>query len=577
LAQSGKVLSRSSVWRATNIELQTDITKKVFDDFDALIMGHINDDSFPVDGDKPDPDMWADYAEIDEDFREEFYKVYGDDSIKEADDFSPLITDTNYLNMELALPRDGEEPAFARVTKRMKDDNGNPVGRAHANPILDTRMFEVEFLDGTKQALSANVIAENMFAQVDGEGRRLMLLKEIIDHRSTKEAINKSDAYITMSNGRKSRRQTTKGWELLIRWKDGNETWTTLKDMKEAYPVETAEYAILSRINEEPAFAWWVPHVINKRAMIISKVKSKYWSRTHKYGIRIPKSVREAIAIDRENGNTLWWDAICEEMKNVRVAFEECEGNMVPIGFKKIDCHMIFDVKLGENYRRKARLVAGGHKTEAPASITYSSVVSRDSVRIAMLIAALNDLDVLSCDIQNAYLTAPCREKVYTIAGDEFGSDSGKTMLITRALYGLKSAGASFRAFLGEHLHDMGYRPCLADPDVWLRPAVKNCGFQYYEYVLTYVDDCLAISHNPKAIMQGIQSKFKLKGDKYDEPTDYLGATLSKMTTASGIECWTQSSDKYVAASIQSVETTLAKKGNILPTTNCITPFTAGY
>ena len=93
-------------------------------------------------------------------------------------------------------------------------------------------------------------------------------------------------------------------------------------------------------------------------------------------------------------------------------------------------------MKLGENYRRKARLVAGGHKTEAPASITYSSVVSRDSVRIALLIAALNELDVLSCDIQNAYLTAPCREKVYTVAGDEFGSDSGKTMLITRALYG---------------------------------------------------------------------------------------------------------------------------------------------
>ena len=123
---------------------------------------------------------------------------------------------------------------------------------------------------------------------------------------------------------------------------------------------------------------------------------------------------------------------------------------------------------------------------------------------------------------------------------------------------------------------DSNDRPCLADPDVWLRPGVKSCGFEYYEYVLTYVDDCLAISHNPKATMEGIQAKFKLKNDKIEEPSDYLGATLAKMTTASGTECWTQSADKYVMASTQSVEATLAQKGNKLPT-KCITPLSSGY
>ena len=116
-----------------------------------------------------------------------------------------------------------------------------------------------------------------------------------------------------------------------------------------------------------------------------------------------------------------------------------------------------------------------------PASITYSSVVSRDSVRIGFLVAALNGLEVLSCDIQNAYLTAPCREKFYIVAGREFGTDEGKIYVVDRALYGLKSAGASFRAFLGEHLWDMGYRSSYSDPDVWLRPAVKPDGFKYYE------------------------------------------------------------------------------------------------
>ena len=68
-------------------------------------------------------------------------------------------------------------------------------------------------------------------------------------------------------------------------------------------------------------------------------------------------------------------------------------------------------------------MVAGGHITEAPASLTYSSVVSRDSVRIALMIAAFNGLKLIACNIQNDFLTAKCREKCYTRAGPEFGSD----------------------------------------------------------------------------------------------------------------------------------------------------------
>ncbi len=75
--------------------------------------------------------MWADLTDNNEDFQDEFFKVYGDENVKEADYFSSGIMENGYLNMELALPRDGEEPVFARVTKRTKDDNANPVGRAH--------------------------------------------------------------------------------------------------------------------------------------------------------------------------------------------------------------------------------------------------------------------------------------------------------------------------------------------------------------------------------------------------------------------------------------------------------------
>ena len=277
-----------------------------------------------------------------------------------------------------------------------------------------------------------------------------------------------------------------------------------------------AEYAVSSRISEEPTFAWWASSVLKKRNRIIAKTKSKYWLRTHKFGIEIPKTVLQAWQIDAKSGNALWWDAVCKEMKNVRPAFKVFEGGIqqLPSGFQEITCHMIFDAKIGENLRRKACLVAGAHTTDAPVTLTYSSVVSRDSVRIALTIAALNRLEVMACDIQNAYLTADCREKIWTRAGPEFGSESGMIMLIRKASYRLKSSGAPFHAHLAETLHDIGFVPTCADPDIWRRPAAKEDGIEYYEYVLCYMDDILAISHKAKDALKAVQAIFTLKDDK---------------------------------------------------------------
>ena len=83
-----------------------------------------------------------------------------------------------------------------------------------------------------------------------------------------------------------------------------------------------------------------------------------------------------------------------------------------------------------------------------------------------MTIAALNRLDILGCDIQNASISAPYREKIYTIAGKEFGFNTGITMIVVRALYGLKSSGALFRAMLANTLWEFGYRPNLDNPYV---------------------------------------------------------------------------------------------------------------
>jgi len=577
LPESGIPISCTTVSRVTPVEAQMDMNKDRFRKFDESIGRKFKEPRLLVSGDKPDLGDWAQLLQDDEDFAEEFAKVADNENVVEADDeFSPDTYD-QYLNSELALDRGGEHPQLARVTKRLKDKDGLPIGTAHSNPLLDTRLYEVEFLDGHSIALSANVIATNIFAQVDSEGHRHVLFDTIIDVRRDGSEVKEDEAFIVSSNGVKRRKETTRGWEILVQWKDGSTTWNKLKDLKQAYPVELAEYAVANRIDHFPAFAWWVPYTLKKKARIVSKIKSKYWSRTHKYGIRIPKTVKEALEIDEENGNTLWWDALMLEMKNVRPAFEIHEGEPKDlVGYQKIRCHVIWDVKLGENFRRKARLVAGGHTTEAPSSLTYSSVVTRESVRIALTIAALNEIDLLACDIQNAYLTAECREKIYTIAGPEFGSEQGKVMIVKMALYGLKSSGAAFHSKLANHLWDMQFRPSRADPDVWMRPAVKPNGFKYYEFVLCYVDDVIAISHQPSVIIDEIKKTFKLKGDKAEEPDVYLGAQLQRVETANGTKCWTMSADKYVKMAIKNVEEKLAKSGVRLPT-RCHTPMTYKY
>jgi len=119
-----------------------------------------------------------------------------------------------------------------------------------------------------------------------------------------------------------------------------------LKDLKESYPVKMAEYAVANKILEEPAFAWWARKVLRKRDRIIMKVKSCYWKWTHKYGILLPKSVEEALRIDADTGTTFWRDALEKEMKNMMVAFEFPDNDKVPIGYQKISCHLIFDVKI---------------------------------------------------------------------------------------------------------------------------------------------------------------------------------------------------------------------------------------
>ena len=140
---------------------------------------------------------------------------------------------------------------------------------------------------------------------------------------------------------------------------------------------------------------------------------------------------------------------------------------------------MVFDIKM-EDFQHKARLVANGIETGAPTSLIHTSVISRESVRIALTIKALNGLQVKTSDIENANLTAPTEEKLYSVLGPEFGEDEGRIIVIVHALYGKKSAVAFFRNHLVDCMLTMGYDSCKVDPDIWLKKFTKPDGNDYY-------------------------------------------------------------------------------------------------
>ncbi len=197
-------------------------------------------------------------------------------------------------------------------------------------------------------------------------------------------------------------------------------------------------------------------------------------------------------------------------------------------------------------------------------------------MRILLTVAPLNELDVLGADVQNAFLTAPNKEKCWMVAGPEFGPEEGKTLLVVRALYGLKSASFSFRSFMAEKLVAMGFQSTIADPDVWLRAATKGDCEPYYEYVLMYVDDILVTSCDARSILIEVQQTFKLKNDSIEVPDFYLGAKLQEKPI-NGIKCWTVTSQDYVKAEVKNVEEAPKHTRRRLPTSNVDTPMNNNY
>ena len=208
-------------------------------------------------------------------------------------------------------------------------------------------------------------------------------------------------------------------------------------------------------------------------------------------------------------GTNFWKKEIEKEMANVCVSLEVLKGvtpeNMkegkIKPRFKYVRTHIIFDIKMYGEFTHKSGLVAGGNNTAPPSFITYSSVVTRESVRLTFIIYGLNDLYICACGIGNAYLNYTCRGKLWTKAGSEFGSEKGYASLLVRSLYGPKSSGSACISKLAVTLNSMGYKSNESDPDVWIKRATSQNGTSYYKYMLVYVDDVIHLAKDAQADM----------------------------------------------------------------------------
>jgi len=204
-------------------------------------------------------------------------------------------------------------------------------------------------------------------------------------------------------------------------------------------------------------------------------------------------------------------------------------------------------------------------------------VASRESIRLVLLIAALNELDVLAYDIQNAYINALTKEKAWFVAGPKLGSDCGKKVIIVRALYGMAGSSQAWRSTLASTLREFGFTSCKADPDVWFRAAEKADGTPIYEYVLCYVDDICMAGLDPGEFMKKLGGVYVIKDGSIESPKSYLGADIREIPIDGGTRhAWGMLSKTYLQRAVADVETELAKRGKALFKSSK-TPLSPGY
>ena len=233
----------------------------------------------------------------------------------------------------------------------------------------------------------------------------------------------------------------------------------------------------------------------------------------HKCGVEIPKDFKDAQRLDAPNGNTKWANAQALELSQI----DECQcfkdkGHMTkvkaPEGHKRICVHFVHDCK--HDGRHKACLAANGNLTNVPLESVHSGVVSLCGFCMVMFLAELSNLEFWATDIGDAHPESHMAEKIHIVGGEEFGDEHSHILVIHKAPYGVPSSGQQWHDRLFDCPMELGFAPCKAEPDIWLRQNGNMC-----KWVAIHVDDLALAFKDPQVLLDQLTANlhnFKLKG-----------------------------------------------------------------
>ena len=278
LLENGEYIARSTVIPIPEHDLTSNEMKERKEAFMSSVETRIGNAKTPIFN--PDAPNRVYYDAFHDDVTDDDNVLpYGDELLDlKTEDITDAYLDSldDYIGAQIVMPdRDGV-PVLTKVKKRKRDAQGNPIGESNANPILDSRIYELEFPDGRTEEYAVNVLAENLLNQADQDGWDTGLIDEIIDARKDPEiAVPMSEGTFETSTGQRRAVITTKGWDIQIKWKDGSTNWLPLSEVKEGCPIELAEYAVAQGLADEPAFKWWVKHTLRRRERMVGRLQAQ--------------------------------------------------------------------------------------------------------------------------------------------------------------------------------------------------------------------------------------------------------------------------------------------------------------
>ena len=429
---------------------------------------------------------------------------------------------------------DGIAPQDTGPTPRQPHPGGQGrMAVIDTNDIIGRTFLTVPQEDGTRMRLRVSEVLDQeeqermshpatlKFRAVNGDDSyaEIVSYNQIMDHLTDEDgedglwhfkSIDSHQGPILPSDSRYNGSR----YNLRIAWENGEMTWEPLSIIGRTDPVSVAIYGQENDLLQLPGWKRFEKLAKRQKKMLRMANQAKLQSfrsrAVFQFGIQVPQSHKQAMELDAKNGNHLWRDSERQELGQIDeyAAFKDLGFKAEPPpGYKRIRVHMVYAIK--HDLRRKSRLVADGNLTDVPLESVYSSVVSLRGLRTTIFLAELNQMELWCTDIGNAYLEAETLEKIYVVAGNEFGPLEGHTLLIQKALYGLRSSGARWWERFSDVLTEMGFRASMAEGDIWMRDRGDH-----YEYIARYVDDLAIASRDPKAITDALEGKysFKLKG-----------------------------------------------------------------